>query len=135
MARNNRRLRHSGVAIVEMAIVLPLLLLLTFAMIEYGWLFSKSQQVTNATRQAARTAALHGAEDHEVVTAIIDFMAKSGLEDSGYSFTIEPGSIDNVQRGETVKVEISVPYSSIALTSIPLPVPETIRASVSMTKE
>ena len=135
MARDNKRLRHRGVAIVEMAIVLPLLLLLTFAMIEYGWLFSKSQQVTNATRQAAREAALHEATDDEVVQTIIDFMQKSGLGDSGYTYTIEPGSINNLNRGETVKVEITVPYSSITLTGLPLPVPETIRASVSMTRE
>ena len=46
--------RRDGLAVVEMAIVLPLLILLTFGMIEYGWLFLRSQEISNAARQGAR---------------------------------------------------------------------------------
>ena len=50
--------RQSGLATIEMAMVLPLLMLLTLGVIEYGWMFLKSQQITNAARQGARAGAL-----------------------------------------------------------------------------
>ncbi|OQY05716.1 MAG: hypothetical protein B6I25_05260, partial [Planctomycetales bacterium 4572_13] len=50
---------HRGTAIVETALVLPLLLLLTFGGIKYGWLFIKWQQITNVTRHVARYATTH----------------------------------------------------------------------------
>lgn len=50
--------RHSerGAALVEFALILPLLLVLTFGIIEYSQLFSAASTVSNATRSGARTA-------------------------------------------------------------------------------
>ena len=134
MANDYNRLRRSGVAMVETAIVLPLLFLLTFAMIEYGWLFTKVQQTTNCARQAARVAAPRGATDAEVVNTITSLMDNAGLGDSGYTYTM-PGDIAGMTLGQVVTIEIVVPYGNITLTGLPLPVPESIHASVSMAKE
>jgi len=41
---------------VEMVIVLPLLLMVLFAIMEFGVLFGRWQTVTNAAREGARTA-------------------------------------------------------------------------------
>ena len=50
-----RRLRRqAGTSIVEMAIVLPLLFTLTFAIGEFGLMYTNLQQLTNATREGAR---------------------------------------------------------------------------------
>ena len=57
MANLVARRKTRGAAIVEAAIVLPLIALLTLGAIELGWAILKSQQVTNTTRQAARLAA------------------------------------------------------------------------------
>jgi Flp pilus assembly protein TadG len=45
-----------GAALVEMALLLPLLVLLTFGVIEFSQLFSASATVSNASRSGARTA-------------------------------------------------------------------------------
>ena len=45
-----------GATLVEMAVVFPLLLMVTLGAIKYGWLFLKAQQMTNA----ARTGGAHG---------------------------------------------------------------------------
>ena len=48
-------LRHNqkGAALIEFAIVLPLLLLLVFGAIEFGLLFYNKQVITNASREGA----------------------------------------------------------------------------------
>ena len=49
-------LRHNekGAAIVEFAIILPLLLLLVFGMIEFSLLMYNKAMITNASREGAR---------------------------------------------------------------------------------
>jgi Flp pilus assembly protein TadG len=51
-------LRHDqkGAALIEFAIVLPLLLLLVFGIIEFGVLLYNKQVITNASREGARAA-------------------------------------------------------------------------------
>jgi TadE-like protein len=48
------RRREDGTALVEAAIVTPLLLLLVFGMIEFGYLFKDSLTAANASRAGAR---------------------------------------------------------------------------------
>jgi Flp pilus assembly protein TadG len=47
-----------GAALVEMAVVLPLLVVLLFGIMEAGWLFSQQVEVRHAAREAARVAAV-----------------------------------------------------------------------------
>jgi Flp pilus assembly protein TadG len=51
-------LRHNqkGAALIEFAIILPLLLLLVFGTIEFGVLLYNKQVITNASREGARAA-------------------------------------------------------------------------------
>jgi Flp pilus assembly pilin Flp len=48
--------RQEGAAAVEFALLLPLLVLLLFGIIEFGFAFSTRIQATNAAREAARLA-------------------------------------------------------------------------------
>jgi hypothetical protein len=52
MLRRNQK----GAALIEFAIILPLLLLLVFGSIEFGLLFYNKQVITNASREGARAA-------------------------------------------------------------------------------
>ena len=45
---------QKGVAIVEFALVLPVLVILVFGMIEFGLLLYNQQVITNASREGAR---------------------------------------------------------------------------------
>lgn len=55
------RRRDTGAAAVEFALVLPILLLLTFGIVDYGVLFSNSLSVRDGARQAARLAVVQAA--------------------------------------------------------------------------
>jgi Flp pilus assembly pilin Flp len=58
MARRDQ----DGAAAVEFALLLPLLVLLLFGLIEFGFAFSTRIQATNAAREAARRAVV-GVDD------------------------------------------------------------------------
>src|SRR5262245_14856064 len=95
-AHRLRRVRaRRGLALTEMALVLPLLLAITFAVMEYGWMFTKASQVANAARQGARVGARPNANAGAINTAIANAMAAGGMSNPGsgtpvYVVTITP---------------------------------------------
>jgi Flp pilus assembly protein TadG len=128
----NRR----GSLTVEAALLLPLLFMLTFGLMEYGWMFLKQQQITNTARQSARLAAMIDSASPDVTTQITSMMNGYGLGSSGYTMTITPANVTTAPRGTQVSVTISVPYSNIDVTGFTLlPMPTTVSAKVSMQKE
>jgi hypothetical protein len=58
MKRRERMGAEGGAAAVEMALVLPLLLLLVFGIIEFGFIFNRWITVTHAAREGVRLLAL-----------------------------------------------------------------------------
>ena len=70
---STRKRRESGQAAVELALVLPFLLLLIFGMLEMGWLASTRQVMDTMTREATRAgsvAATTSASTTAVNTAV-----------------------------------------------------------------
>ena len=112
----------------------PLLIILTFGIIEYGWMFLKAHQITNAVRNASRLAIRPNATNAQIVTSVSDLMTLANI--TGYQITFNPADISLVNVGETVGVEVSVPWEEIAIINLPLlPKPATIQASSTMAKE
>lgn len=68
-----RRRDTRGAAALEFALVAPILFLLLFGIIDYGYLINRSSMINNAVRDAAREGALHGsqAEVSAVATAAL----------------------------------------------------------------
>lgn len=64
-----KRRRESGQSLVELAITLPLLLLLIFGMLEMGWLASTRQVMDTITREATR-AGIVGTSTAASTTAV-----------------------------------------------------------------
>ncbi len=128
--------RESGLATVELAIVLPLLILLTFGVIEYGWMFLKVQQITNAARQAARVGATPDATATEVNAVVDEILAGARMGDAQRTITINPVGFTTLEPGEHFTVSVSVRYSDIALVGLPMiPVPSNLRSQTTMAKE
>ncbi|HEX8834732.1 MAG TPA: TadE family protein [Abditibacteriaceae bacterium] len=50
--------RKRGQAIVEMALVLPVLIALIIGIMEFGWMVKNSMQINNAAREGARMASI-----------------------------------------------------------------------------
>jgi len=60
---------EKGQAMVEFALVLPILILLLCAIMDFGWIFFQKILVTNAAREAARYSAVHLYDDGTVNAA------------------------------------------------------------------
>ena len=129
-----KKSRYHGTAVVEAAIVFPLLIMLTFGVIEYGWMFLKAHQITNAARNGCRFAIRPDADNGKVNALVSDLMTSAGI--TGYQVTFNPGDVSLVDVGDTVNVSVSVPFENIAIMNIPLlPKPASIHASTTMAKE
>ncbi len=120
--------RARGATLVEAAVVLPLLLMVTLGAIKYGWLFLTAQQMTNAARQGARIAALPDSTVTEVQTAVTAFLNDAGI----HTFTIYPTL---TVAGPTVTVGIRVDPNTVDLLPGYLPNPARLYVSVTMAKE
>ncbi|MCZ6653164.1 MAG: TadE/TadG family type IV pilus assembly protein [Planctomycetota bacterium] len=132
LVRHNMR---RGTAAVEAALMLPLVMFLTFALLTYGWIFIKSGQINNAARQGARVAARADAEFADVQAIIDTLMANAEI--SGY--IVDPLDVQGSPAGTIMTVTITVPYAGtdVELISMPLfmPVPQKLKSVASMLKE
>lgn len=94
---NNRK----GQAAVEMALVLPLLLLILLGILEFGRILSGWMVISNASREGARAAAL-GSTNTVIEQRIDDASATLNLED--IIVTVTPSGTR--LRGTSVKVHV-----------------------------
>lgn len=145
MVRIARYKRRRGTAAVEAALMMPLIILMTFALIKYGWLFVKVQQINNAARHGARVAARADSDDVLVKSEVRLLMLKMWPPAADPPpadwppVTIEPGITDEMPTGTIVTVTITLPYRDSPLDIIPVPllvpVPEFIGGTASMARE
>lgn len=121
-----------GQALVELALVLPLLILLLFGTMEFGRIFHSYLALANASREGAR-AGIVGADDAGIRTKVKDVAASLELEDSQIDIT--PGQ-DSRSRG--VPLTIQVDYQVNLLTpvlNIIIPDPFPLSTSTTMRVE
>jgi Flp pilus assembly protein TadG len=72
--------RERGAAMIEMAITMPLLLLLSIGVFEFGRAFQYWQVLTNATREGARVASLPGTSDAAVTSRVQNYLDAGQLQ-------------------------------------------------------
>jgi Flp pilus assembly protein TadG len=77
-----RSSNQRGQAVIEMALTLPLLLLVVFGIIDFGFMFQRYEVVTNAAREGARLGVLQSSAGYTATEAqnrALDYMRASGL--------------------------------------------------------
>ncbi|MCW2848984.1 MAG: pilus assembly protein [Marmoricola sp.] len=67
-----------GAVVVEFALIVPLLLLLVFGILEFGYMMSRDTAIDNAARDGARVASLDGTFS-DVCTAVKSELSGSGI--------------------------------------------------------
>ena len=79
-----KRIRSErGAALIETALTLPLLLLVTISAVEFGRAYQTWQVLTNAAREGARIAVLPGVTDAAVQARVTAYMNAGQLTNAG----------------------------------------------------
>jgi Flp pilus assembly protein TadG len=115
-----------GASMVEMALVLPLFLVVVLGIIEFGRGFWVGNMVANAAREGARLAVLDGSSNTAVKKAISDLLvASAGLKATDVTTTITitaaPGNPNpanecaNAISRDLISISVVVPFDKISL--------------------
>ena len=111
-------LNRRGAAVVEFAIVLPVLLTLLVGSIEMGRAITVQQTVTEAARAGARVLSMRNTKTATDVRAIIDqVMSRANLKN--YKVEITPDATADVAQLDPVTVKVSINASNAAWFSTP----------------
>ncbi len=131
--RDNGHRSRRGAVLVETALVLVILLALTFGVMEYGHFVHTRHTLEGAAQRGARTAILNGIPAQEVEAAVAQAMGASGYDDTEYS--LEVAGLDDPE-GTDVTVTVSCVWGEIGIRPMGLISSETaIQATVTMRKE
>jgi hypothetical protein len=82
MKRQRSRVRR-GVAAVEFAVCLPILMIVLFGLWEYGRLLQVQQGLSNAAREGARQAAIGDKSIAQIQAHVRTYLATEGLDTTG----------------------------------------------------
>lgn len=111
----SRRDARSGAALVEFALVAPLLLLVMIGMIEVGRGIMVTEILGHAARIGARTGAISTGTSSSVTTTVNDLMSGASL--SGHTLEVRVnGVVSNLstaKTGDEITVAVSIPYSNV----------------------
>jgi Flp pilus assembly protein TadG len=115
------RRTEAGTSVVEMAIVLPLLLVLVFAIGDFGIAFTRWNSLTNAVREGARMGVVFrnpcnaATVTSEIESTIENFSASSGLDGPSIVTTVTNPCAGT---GTQLTVAATAPYNYIALDAL-----------------
>jgi TadE-like protein len=137
-----RLLSRSGQALVELALVLPIILLLVVGMLEFARAWNLHQAMTDAVREGARRAVLADNWPVDSVYAPMwRYMAQAGYDPSYASMgvcnapstscgsTSRPAPEDHWKvSGEIMTVTMAFPYRIFVLGNMPITMQSTLAA-------
>ena len=114
LIRNQR-----GAALIETAITIPIVLLISVAIFEFGRAYQTWQVLTNAAREGARVSIITGNTDQQVTTAVRNYLT-SGRLTGAATAAITINRNEMVGGGPTTasRITINYPFSFIVLNPV-----------------
>jgi len=103
-----------GTALLETALVLPLVLLVSVSIFEFGRAYQTWQVLTNASREAARIAVLPGTTDTDIQNRVTAYLTAGQLPTDAISATTV-----GIDRTRTISVGIGTAPSTRITVSYP----------------
>lgn len=129
--------KQKGAAVVEFAVILPLLLLVVFGIVEFGFIFYNQALLTNASREGARRAIVYrtdgdgnrmlsGSDVEDAVEQYLysDYPTNNDLRLVTFgtdNLLIDPDSSDGdttISQGQYITVTVTYDYDFLLLPSL-----------------
>ena len=125
MKKMMKRLRcQKGVAAIEFAILLPLLLVIIFGIVEFSILLYDKQVITNASREGAREGirieievpvrSTEGEIRSVVTNYVVSNLITFGTPNTPVT-TVTPADLSGMARGDDLTVTVSYNYEFLVL--------------------
>jgi Flp pilus assembly protein TadG len=127
------RRRRMGAAIVELAVCLPVFVLLVFASIEACSMVFLRQAITAAAYEGARVAARSGSTEADALARCRAILRVRNVKEAEVS--VSPTPSDQQPRGSEVTVSITVSCAANAAGPAPFYSDRELTAAVTMAKE
>lgn len=112
---SNRFYGERGAATLEFAIILPILLVVLFAIVEFGYAMIVCHTLTGAARDGARRGSLPGADNDAVLAAITNQLSQLNISLDNYTIEFDPVDVATASAGDAVKVTVRINYGNVAL--------------------
>lgn len=107
-----------GSALIETAITIPIVLLVSVAIFEFGRAYQTWQVLTNAAREGARVAVIQGMTDQRVQDTVRNYLTSGRITDPG-SASVNINRNVAINGGDTASsVTISYPFNFIVLNPV-----------------
>lgn len=103
--------KQNGQAVVEIAIMMPFLLLIIVSIIELGIFFSDYMQLNNAVQYAGDIGKVHGTSNTTIIQALKNQCA--GLNINNLAITIIPNDENNRPNGGWIFIKARYDYRFI----------------------
>jgi Flp pilus assembly protein TadG len=109
-----------GTALLETAMTLPLLLIVSVGIFEFGRAFQTQQVLTNAAREGARLAVMPGSTDSAVTARVQSYLTTGQLPNTA-TILVNPASTVDIGGGATAKaslVTVNYPFQFMVLQGV-----------------
>lgn len=131
--KRNRSGRRRGVAAVEFAVCLPVIILIVFGSIEASSFIFLKQSLSVAAYEGIREAVRSGSTTAEAAALAENILDSRLVQDFEISFP--GGNVENAARGEEIVIEVSAPTETNSPLAGNFVTNRTLTARVVMVKE
>jgi hypothetical protein len=110
------RQKEHGASLVEFALLAPLLILLLFGIIEFGWLFGQYNDVKHGAREGARLAAVDGGDSAQISNYVCTTMdgLSAGMTALRVGLNRDPDGDGLFTIGEPGRIRIEAEIGSLS---------------------
>jgi Flp pilus assembly protein TadG len=113
------RLNRRGGAVLETALVMGVLIMLSFGTAEYGFFFFIKNEVAGAAREGARAGIPTAATNSNVTAAISNVMTAANIPSNDYTVTLSPTDVSTATAGTPISVTVSCIWGTVGVSPLP----------------
>lgn len=115
----NKRMRgERGAALVEAAMIMPLILLISVGIFEFGRAYQTSQILTNAAREGARLAVINGSTDAAVTERVRNYMQAGSLPNYSTAAVTIQRTVALTGADTASRIQIDYPFQFMVLNPV-----------------
>jgi Flp pilus assembly protein TadG len=113
-----RRRGERGAALIEAAITVPIILLISVGIFEFGRAYQTQQVLTNAAREGARLAVISGSTDADVTTRVRNYMTAGQLPNAATATVSINRTVALTGSDTASQITISYPFQFMVLNPV-----------------